>query len=128
MPMSTTSGVLDWSRRPEVPRPPGRSSSGLLQEARPQALRRVLEVGEVLLEQLAVGHVGGRGGHLAGDAVLEAGHAGEPARAPLAELPAPGGLHLELHRERDVDVDRGAHLDPVEAGRGHPDDGHRVVV
>jgi hypothetical protein len=100
----------------------------LLEEARLVGPRHALGVGRVFLEELAVDEVGRRGGLLRRDAVGEAGHADEPAGAPVAEPQSPGGLHLPLHREGDVDVDRAGHLDAVEGGRGHADDGHGVVV
>ena len=128
MPISTTSGVPDWSRRPDVPRPPGSSSSDFLRKRVRRLSDAALEVRQVLLEQLRVDDVR-RGARLGQrDPVLQARHAHEPARTPLAEALAPGGLHLLLHRDRHVDVDRRAHLDAVEAGRGDADDRHRVAV
>ena len=70
----------------------------LLEEAGPQALRGPRQVREVLLEELRVDHVGGGPGLGDRDAVLEAGHADEPARAPVADALAPGRLDLLLHR------------------------------
>jgi hypothetical protein len=125
--MSTTSGVEDCSLAGGAA-PAGQQLERPLAEEPLEPLGGRLDVLQVLLDELPVDDVRLSPGLDRRDAVLQPGDAREPARPPVAEPLAPGGLHLRLHRERDVHVDRGAHLHPLEGGRRHPDDGHWMVV
>ncbi len=126
--ISTSRGSFDWSRRSEVPCPPGRSSRRLLEEPCPEPLGRGLDRLEVLFQELPVEDVGAGLGLDDAHAVLEPGHEHQATGAPVADALVPGRDNASLHHGRDEHVGGLADLHAVEPTGGHAHDRHRLVV
>ena len=96
-------------------------------EPLPEARRRILNLLELLLVDLAVEDVHRRFGLLARDAVLQPRHDRQPAALAVLQV-VPRRRHLRFHRDRHHHVRVLADHDAVEAGRRDADDRHRQPV